>query len=570
MNVINKLSKDRINSIIHKVIASPTDEQMDAILKGLKNEDLLVYGEAGTGKTQVLKVLYRILTAARLNVLVVVPTATAANNFKHEDIPAVTIHSAFKIINVSTYMDDDEVFKPILGEKLSDEYDVLIVDEISMVGESLYNIIREQFTNKVIWAGDKFQLAPVKDKIVKYEEIIKNKAELTINFRAGSPAIKRLIADFREFIIDGGSLDLNNYVDNKDVKVVADNKAAIVEYRQFQVGLAKPKDKRYLSYTNQNTEMFIEDLAKAYGINTTNANPGDYMALSPLSMNYIYDGEFYHETPIVNGDIIRLEPLEPYVAAARRRNADKKYIFLNLSVRNNAYRFLVAQTGISPALYKALNPQTRQELTFGISDDQQNIPYLIAMTSIADVKKWASQASATRWLLIDELDKVIPGFKVGITKVHAADKKKREASEVSHVEEYTENIIREHGHKTINFMIDGQYLTVKETFGFLRHLKATASQIIHIRYVSGMTIHKSQGQSIPLVLMDSTSNKINKLWYVAVSRAINKIVFVGKPPVLTADTEVEVEEYTDDEDFNLNKLPSRSGMYAPVSYKQIK
>lgn len=141
----------------------------------------LLKGGAGTGKTHTVSQLIRELKGIEpnLNVVMTAPTTTAVKvlkDFIEEDstftdfIEACTIHSLLELIvknkGGSTILEKNKNYKKRTARIL--QYDVIIVDETSMIGRDLwYKYLKPEISRipnaLVIFMGDKEQFKPVKD-----------------------------------------------------------------------------------------------------------------------------------------------------------------------------------------------------------------------------------------------------------------------------------------------------------------------------------------------------------------------------------------------------------------------
>ena len=138
----------------------------------LEGENLFVTGEAGTGKTTLLKeLLKRNEEVSNKKIVILAPTGVAAENVK-----GMTMHHFLKL-PMKPYLPDHKVMPSLY--KLEQEtidvicnLDVIIIDEISMVRcdmlDAMDMILRHYRKNKqpfggvqIIMFGDLFQLAPV-------------------------------------------------------------------------------------------------------------------------------------------------------------------------------------------------------------------------------------------------------------------------------------------------------------------------------------------------------------------------------------------------------------------------
>ena len=131
---------------------------------------------------------------------------------------------------------------------------LIIVDEASMADKALLKEIREATpTCKVLYIGDPYQLAPVKETTCPVFDSVKHKAILTMIMRQGKGSPIAALGDrFRETVETGVFPDINAYVDGKEIirvsgsefqqmvsttftKGMCENKAKIVAWRNTQV-----------------------------------------------------------------------------------------------------------------------------------------------------------------------------------------------------------------------------------------------------------------------------------------------------------------------------------------------
>lgn len=145
------------------------------------NNNLNIIGSAGTGKSILLSLAYDMLKNQGKNVVVVCPTGIASFNLQKKGIPAVTIHSFFKLPPASVYSSGMIHINNNLYE-LMNNIDVLIIDEVSFMNCSLLDFIHELLLNyrskqeqnipRMILFGDPLQLESPMDKkdkaVMKY------------------------------------------------------------------------------------------------------------------------------------------------------------------------------------------------------------------------------------------------------------------------------------------------------------------------------------------------------------------------------------------------------------------
>lgn len=144
-----------------------------------------VTGEAGTGKTTLLKYVVENLDMDPTKIRLCAPTGRAAKRIQEATgIPAMTIH---RMMRWSMPEDDDEMGLPSYDRFNKLPYDAVVVDETSMVDDDLYRAIIDAMHSRAIvrFFGDANQLPPVHGKspflrlLEKFPSV-----KLTKNFRS--------------------------------------------------------------------------------------------------------------------------------------------------------------------------------------------------------------------------------------------------------------------------------------------------------------------------------------------------------------------------------------------------
>ncbi len=133
------------------------EHQKDAVRIAVNNGVSIITGGPGTGKTTIVKCMLRIFKSMGKKVKLLAPTGRAAKRLSEstgED--ASTIHRALEMVG-----GEDSRF--IFNSMNKLRYDVIIVDEVSMVDSQLmYYLVRSiKRGAKIILVGDKDQLASV-------------------------------------------------------------------------------------------------------------------------------------------------------------------------------------------------------------------------------------------------------------------------------------------------------------------------------------------------------------------------------------------------------------------------
>lgn len=187
----------------------PSSEQEYAVdlCTDLKQRIVSVTGGAGTGKTFVLGKVYVELRNAR--VALCAPTGRAAKRIQElTGIKAMTIHKLLEfpspsdepvIINTDEedsdiiHFEERKINEPRRTKFNPLEYDVVIVDEASMVGPELYRFLIDALPKKGVirFFGDNNQLLPVEDGAPPFRTLLTKfpSVELTYNFRSGDALV---------------------------------------------------------------------------------------------------------------------------------------------------------------------------------------------------------------------------------------------------------------------------------------------------------------------------------------------------------------------------------------------
>lgn len=138
-----------------------------------KFSQTLLTGYSGTGKSfLVTKIIEEIISKSRfVNIAITAPTNKAVRVLKnlssicetHVQVEFNTLHSLLGLKRVITY-DGKEEFKADYGDGTISDYDIIIVDEVSMLDNVLYRQLIEtaKYGKKmVLFIGDRGQIPPV-------------------------------------------------------------------------------------------------------------------------------------------------------------------------------------------------------------------------------------------------------------------------------------------------------------------------------------------------------------------------------------------------------------------------
>lgn len=180
---------------------NPTQEQVDvlnAIETFVQSENemdfMVVCGSAGTGKSSIMNAVVNYLHQQKIKVQICAPTARAARliSMKTNDI-ASTVHSL--VFSVESQKENAQIHFGLKTNK-DEDYTIFIIDEASMINSKVTRNHEDELfvcnnaildaiahyvkggnkNNKIIFVGDRYQLAPVGeiDSNALYPTYLKN------------------------------------------------------------------------------------------------------------------------------------------------------------------------------------------------------------------------------------------------------------------------------------------------------------------------------------------------------------------------------------------------------------
>ena len=177
-----------------------TDDQLKAVeaIVSPHPESMAFTGPAGCGKTTVLQHAAKRLPLDQT--IFIAPTNKALEVFSSK-LPGgahcKTLAQAIGKVSVTVDGEQQFVIKETLRDRLLKQYEeddirYFIVDESSMIGQEDADLLEEMAENcraKIVWAGDVYQLPPVKDKPCNQFYEPKHAFELTKVLRHGGAVL---------------------------------------------------------------------------------------------------------------------------------------------------------------------------------------------------------------------------------------------------------------------------------------------------------------------------------------------------------------------------------------------
>jgi len=166
-----KVNKGQQKENVLKTLTLTKDQQnaLDGLLAFCRNETdkewpaALLEGYAGTGKTTLVGTLVDLLLSQGYKIAVTAPTNKAVSVLL-EKVPNASLHATIhSLLGLSLQEEGDAQKIVSSGISRINDYDVVVVDECSMIGSELLACIRGRA--KIVFVGDPAQLPPVNEDL---------------------------------------------------------------------------------------------------------------------------------------------------------------------------------------------------------------------------------------------------------------------------------------------------------------------------------------------------------------------------------------------------------------------
>lgn len=265
---LDKLESELLSYKLDKI----QREVLEGIIQFLEyplSFDCCVTGRAGSGKTQLMKILVQILKDNNIPYIVISPTNKSKNVIASvTNTEAITVHTLLSLqpnLNILELDFRDLKFesKEVTTIKRNS---VWIIDECSMINDTIYELVVKKATEhncKIVFLGDPSQLAPVKQQAMSK----------TFN----SSIVFTLKNVYRQDYYENDKFSaIGNLLETLRVKpikqfsqIITPNKPSLYTYKSASefiqtnlnlfedcINLEDPSIVRLISYTNKRIESF--------------------------------------------------------------------------------------------------------------------------------------------------------------------------------------------------------------------------------------------------------------------------------------------------------------------------
>ncbi len=232
----------------------------------------ILTGFPGTGKSTIVVELIKVLKAKHFRVLLAAPTHPAKSillDFLAEQNVKVTTRTIHSVLGLKPEVNDfgDERFVQS-GEPLDfSDYDLLIIDEASMIDRYLWAILTTTLSlPPTLFVGDRYQLRPVNARTISpvFTKIKPNSFKLTKVVRHHG-----LLVDYLAVLRDGYD-ETKSHPEVSPADFMGDDTVIYCEYDEWLLRVCATMQSgdtyKVLAYTNKNVDRF-NDLLKSIEAN---------------------------------------------------------------------------------------------------------------------------------------------------------------------------------------------------------------------------------------------------------------------------------------------------------------
>ena len=493
------------------------------IIKTYKNRKYaLLDARSGSGKTTLIRALQKYCSQQDIRLVVTASTGKASSALGGQ-----TIH---KYLDLKMVINEDAEKKEdalILSAKNDSDRivpDILIIDEASMIGEKLLKSIKSANFPFVFFVMDSEQLPPVKEKKVDWGKIVDVTYTLTKTLRAKDPKLTKLFDDFKAFKDSGEkTFDLMSYINQENIVKIdwsdcdfipRNSQCTVVGYRNALV--------EYLA--DKLTTKFHNMYCLNTGITETRM-VADLDA--PLNNGY-YKRDFKDVQVLYNGEDVKIDIL---------RNETEQLVKYGFC-KFNGYTLSLNKnkTGITVSTHQSstIEPYAKES-----SDDKCYISFppddVLEYTTLACVNDkhfilfWDGTEDEFNNVLEDKFKRLFPYLKTQKTcKTYYKNFDKLAIQCLDY--DIQDALIENRTYKDFLNWYQGHRDTSERSSRWKDYL--STNKIVSARVTTARSVHKSQGMSIPCIVITDQSFYGASLsaQYVALTRGKHGVILIENTP----------------------------------------
>lgn len=493
------------------------------IIKTYKNRKYaLLDARSGSGKTTLIRALQKYCSQQDIRLVVTASTGKASSALGGQ-----TIH---KYLDLKMVINEDAEKKEdalILSAKNDSDRivpDILIIDEASMIGEKLLKSIKSANFPFVFFVMDSEQLPPVKEKKVDWGKIVDVTYTLTKTLRAKDPKLTKLFDDFKAFKDSGEkTFDLMSYINQENIVKIdwsdcdfipRNSQCTVVGYRNALV--------EYLA--DKLTTKFHNMYCLNTGITETRM-VADLDA--PLNNGY-YKRDFKDVQVLYNGEDVKIDIL---------RNETEQLVKYGFC-KFNGYTLSLNKnkTGITVSTHQSstIEPYAKES-----SDDKCYISFppddVLEYTTLACVNDkhfilfWDGTEDEFNNVLEDKFKRLFPYLKIQKTcKTYYKNFDKLAIQCLDY--DIQDALIENRTYKDFLNWYQDHRDTTERSSRWKDYL--STNKIVSARVTTARSVHKSQGMSIPCIVITDQSFYGASLsaQYVALTRGKHGVILIENTP----------------------------------------